>query len=235
LQHLELGRDLAHGAHQAVRNGVLEPEGVADRDHRLARAHVIAVAEPQRPQPLAVDLENDEVASNVAVEHALDRQLLAVDDDDDLVVASHHVQVGDDEPLCRHDEAGAHRIRGDDGDDGRHGVLGDVCRVLRRLAGRAARLGCAGRGVGLDSGGAGREPQYRNREGGAKTHHDHLECTRKREGRTSGATFWDVHVRVAPRRVLRETPRWTMLRAWFPEFSASPAPIRVVGPASRQT
>ena len=105
----EAAERAALGAHDAGGDGEGEAlaERVADGQHPLADAGVVAVAERHRRQALGVDLEHRHVGVGIGA-HDLGLELPAVEQADrDLLGAFDHVVVGQDVAVGRDDEPGS--------------------------------------------------------------------------------------------------------------------------------
>ena len=101
------------------------PNGRAGRDHPLADAERVRVAELERVELAVLDLEHREVGLRVAADQLGLEVTLVVGADRDLVGALDHVRVGEDVAVLRHHEPGAEAL-------------------LRLLHAGAAELGSAG-------------------------------------------------------------------------------------------
>ena len=151
LEDLDPGVERAARAHQAVRDGVLEAEGVADGDDGVARAHGVAVAEGDDGQAVRLHADERQVVLGARGEDLDDVELTVAAQvaERDLHVrsADDDVQVRGDPAVGADDEARPERLVGADGDDRRQAVRGDVGR--REHAQRRRRCDDDRRGRGL--------------------------------------------------------------------------------------
>jgi hypothetical protein len=99
-------------AHDAHRHRLPEAEGVADREHVVADAHVIRVAQRDGLEVARslVEAHDRDVRGGVAAEDARAQLAVVRELDDDLVGAGHDVVVREDDAALVDDEARAERL-----------------------------------------------------------------------------------------------------------------------------
>ena len=94
-------------ADDAHRHGLADAERVADREHDVADADLVGVAERQRLQVGAVDLQHRQVARLVGADDLRLEGAAVGQFDADLLGAVDHVVVGEDVAVRPDDDAGA--------------------------------------------------------------------------------------------------------------------------------
>ena len=129
--------DFRLARHDAANDAVLQPARMPQGDDALPFPEIVGVAEIQSVQSLGVDLDQSEIEGPIGSVHAGDGILLVAEVNRDRPRFADDVQVGGDEPVGGHDEAGAEATLlavaggvGDDG-DGRFGLASDVLDRFR--------------------------------------------------------------------------------------------------------
>ncbi len=100
------------GRNDARGDRAAEPEGIADGDHPIAHAHLVAVAEFHRLERLVrLDPKHRDIDLFVLADH-FGLQFLAIGENDRYFIGvGDDVIVGDDDPGWIDDKAGTERIR----------------------------------------------------------------------------------------------------------------------------
>jgi DNA-binding response OmpR family regulator len=107
------GQRPAFGTDDALRGRLLEAEGRADRQHRIADLQLLHVTQAHDQQASRIDAQHGNVGDGVAAQHLGLEFAPIAEFDPELRGVAHQVRVAQNQPFAPDDEAGALVLKGD--------------------------------------------------------------------------------------------------------------------------